>query len=150
MRANHSYAQVRVPYSRSAHGQSLVYLHAAARKWLWPSRAPKPLLRILITPHIHTTPYYSSYTHYSVYIHYSLFPPCLSMSICLSSSIGILHCALFYVAARKWLRPRRVHTVEAVRGLGAGPGKIRPFLLKDVTFFQYMVHVTLYRISYKK
>ena len=70
--------------SRTAHGQSLVYLHAAAWKWLWPSRVPKPLLRILITPHIHTTPYYSSHTHTTPYIYTTPYSHhvCLCLSVC--------------------------------------------------------------------
>ena len=62
-------------------------------------------------------------------VYYSLFPSWLS--ICPSVYKTVLY---IYVAARKWLRPRRVQ-VEAVRGPGEEPGKIRLFLLKDVPFW---------------
>ena len=65
---------------------------------------------------VHSTPYYSIYAQYSLLLLictllliYILLLIC-TMSVCLSvcpAVKGNLHCVLFYVAARKWLLPRR-------------------------------------------
>ena len=80
-------------------------------------------------------------------VYYSLFPPWLSVRPSVYKTVLYIH-----VAARKWLRPHRVLTrVEAVRGAGEEPGKIRLFLLKDETFgcpFFLIIFLRIHLVSY--